>query len=669
MLYRYSRWDGTQSIDAFTAEDLMDQVADDLMEHGDLRSTLQRLFRWGQERPDGERSPGLQDLIEQLRRRRQEQLQRYDLGSIMDDLRRRLEEVIRTEREGIERRLDQARRPGPDGKSPPEELLKALEKISRQKQESLDQLPPDPGGQIKALSNYDFMDHEARQKFDELMKRLQQQMLGNQFQGLKQSLERLTPEDLRSLREMIRDLNRMLQEKLQGGNPDFQGFMEKHGHHFPAGINSLEELAQHLQQRAAQMRSLLNSMTPQMRQELQQVMDGLLQDDRLRWDMLQLANNLEQLVPMRQRTGRYPFEGDESLSMEEAMKLMDRLQQMDDLERQLRNANDPSDLENLDPAKVAEVAGPEAAEQLERLRQISKLLEEGGYLERRGDRYELTASAIRRIGQKALRDIFGQLKKDAFGRHETRFSGAGGERTDTSKQYEYGDPFLVNLQETLMNSLVREGPGTPVRIQPGDFSIYRTEQMTKSSIVLMVDMSRSMILRGCFAAAKKVALALNSLIRGQFPDDHLYIVMFSAYAQEVRPESLPELSWDDELYGTNLHHALMLGRHLLGKHKVGNKQIIVITDGEPTAHLEGEVARFSYPPAPRTLIQTLKEVDRCTRDRIVINTFMLEQSRSLVDFVGQMTKINKGRAFFCSPDRLGEYVLVDYVASKRKRIA
>ena len=669
MLYRYSRWDGTQEVSPFTPENLMDRLADDLMEDGDLRSALQRLLRWGLGGPQGQHTPGLQDLLDRLRARRQAELNRYDLGSILDDVKRRLDQVVKTEREGIQRRLDQAARPTAGGQRPDPRLSKTLEKIAERKRQFLDQLPADMAGQIKALSDYDFMDHDARQQFDDLLKMLQQQMLGNQFEGLKQSIQSLTPQDLQQLREMVRDLNRMLQEKLRGGDPDFGGFMQKHGRFFPPGISSLDELVEHLQRRAAQMQSLLNSMTPEMRQSLQQMMDSLLKDDRLKWDMLQLAVNLERILPSRQLQARYPFRGDESLTLDEAMKLMDRLQEMDQLERELRRAQSADALQQVDAEKVRQLLGDEAADDLETLRQLTKILEDAGYLQRNGDRLELTAKGIRRIGQKALRDIFGKLKRDAFGKHEVEFRGSGGERSDETKLYEFGDPFHLDLEETLMNSLTREGAGTPVKIQPEDFAVYRTELLTRSSIVLMVDMSRSMILRGCFAAAKKVALALNSLIKGQYPNDDLHIVMFSEYAREVRPEALPELAWDEDRYGTNLHHGLMLARHLLARHKGGNKQVIVITDGEPTAHLEGGVARFSYPPTPRTLIETLKEVERCTREHIVVNTFMLDQSRSLVEFVNQMTRINRGRAFFATPDRLGEYILVDYVASKRKRIA
>ena len=669
MLYRYSRWDGSQDVNPFSAEDLMDSLAEGLMEDGDLRSALERLFRWGRYGPQGRRSPGLEDLIDRLRARRQEELERYDLSSVMDDIKQRLQNIVKAERQGIQSRLDQADRPMASGQKPPPGPRKALEKIANQKREFLDHLPPDPAGQIKALSEYDFLDPGARQQFQELMQMLQQQILGNQFEGLKQMMQSLTPQDLQRIREMVRDLNQMLEEKARGGEPDFQEFMRKHGQFFPPDISSLDELIEHMQRRNAQMQSLLNSLSPEQRQSLQQMMEALLKDDRLKWDMLRLAANLESLLPMDELRERYRFRGDEDLTLQEAMQLMERLQEMGELERQLRQAEGSEDLADVDAEKVRQMLGDDATEELERLKQLSKMLEEAGYLQREGDRLELTAKAIRHIGQKALRDIFSKLSRDAFGKHETDFRGPGGERTDDTKPYEFGDPFHLDLEETLMNALVREGAGTPVKIEPDDFAVYRTQQLTESSLVLMVDMSRSMLYNGCFAAAKKVALALNSLMKSQYPNDNLYVVLFSQYAREVKPEALVELSWDEEVYGTNLQHGLMLARQLLARHKGGNRQIIVVTDGEPTAHLEEGVAYFNYPPVARTLIETLKEAKRCARERIVINTFMLERSHRLTEFVNQLTRLNRGRAFFATPERLGEYILVDYVSSKRKRIA
>ncbi|PYN88543.1 MAG: VWA domain-containing protein, partial [Candidatus Rokuibacteriota bacterium] len=229
--------------------------------------------------------------------------------------------------------------------------------------------------------------------------------------------------------------------------------------------------------------------------------------------------------------------------------------------------------------------------------------------------------------------------------------------------------FLLDLKKTLMNAVERNGAGTPVRLSPDDFEVIRTELSTQASTVVMLDMSRSMINNGYFLPAKKVALALTALIRGQFPRDNLYILGFSLYAKEFKAEDLPKLAWSEWNIGTNMHHGFQLSRRLLGRQKGGNKQIIMITDGEPTAHMEGGEADFSYPPTRRTFEETLKEVQRCTREGITINTFMLEQSRMLTQFIEQLARINKGRAFFASPDRLGEYILVDYVRNKRRAIA
>jgi len=457
----------------------------------------------------------------------------------------------------------------------------------------------------------------------------------------------------------------MLREAAEGGTPDFDGFMQQWGQLFP-GAESLDQLVDQLQKQMAQMQSLMDSMSPSQRRQLQDMMNAALQDPQLREELGELAYNLEQLAPMGDMRQRYSFRGDEPMSLTEAMKLMDDLQQLDRVERQLRDAEDTSDLEGVDTEELRRLLGDEAAQAMEQLKQLRKLLEDAGYIDKKGDQYELTPRAIRKIGQKALRDIFAQLKKDRVGRHETDHRGTGGDRTDDTKVYEFGDPFLLDLKGTVMNAVERQGVGSPVRLQPADFEVYRTELNTESSTVLMIDLSRSMILRGCFRAAKRVAMALNSLIKGQYPKDNLYVVGFSYLAREISPESLPTLTCAEWQYGTNMQHAFMLARNLLAKHKGGNRQIIMITDGEPTAHLEGGRPELSYPPTSRTIGETLKEVQRCTRERITINTFMLDRTPYLLSFVDQMTKINNGRAFFSTPERLGEYLLVDFVNQRRR---
>lgn len=670
MIIRYAAWDGSQEPFPLDADELMEAMSDDLMEDGDPWSALQRLLRRGATTLDGRRLAGIEELLKQLRALRQQRLERYQMDDVLKDIQEKLEDVVRTEREGIERRLEEGRRKFQAGEVP-EGMQKALERMAAQKQQFLDQMPRDLGGAIRALSDYDFMDPEARRKFQELLQALQQQVMQSYFKGMQQAIQNLTPQDLQRIREMVRDLNRMLREKLQGGEPDFEEFMRKHGQFFP-GVDSLDDLVRQLQRQIAQMQSLMDSMGPEMRRQLQQMMDAVLRDDLLRAELAQLAMNLEQILPQRQFRNRYPFHGDEPLTLQEAMKLMEELQEIDRLERQLRNVDSPDQLKGVDVEKLREMLGDEAAQSLQQLQELARVLEEAGYLERKEEGFELTPRAIRRIGQKALRDIFSQLRRDRFGKHQVDHRGRGGERTDDTKQYEFGDPFLVDLEQTLMNALERNGPGTPVAIRPEDFEVYRTEYLTQSSTVLLLDMSRSMILRGCFSAAKKVAVALHTLIRGQFPRDILHVVLFSLYAREVKPEVLPQLTYNEWQYGTNMQHAFMVARQLLARRKGGNKTIILITDGEPTAHFEGGRVdlppEFSYPPTYRTFEETLKEVKRCTREGIVINTFMLDRTYSLLSFVEQMAHLNRGRAFFATPDKLGEYILVDYVASKRKTV-
>ena len=558
---------------------------------------------------------------------------------------------------------------GQSGDLTPEQMQRMLEMIAKRKQEYLNQLPADIPGQIKGLSEYDFMDDEARQKFQELMESLQQQMMQQFFQGMQQSLQSMTQEDISKLREMIRDLNQMLRERREGLEPDFDSFMQKHGQYFP-GVNSLDDLIEQMQMQQAAMQGILDNLSPEQRHELQDLMEQLMGDDRIRVDMMELAQNLEELAPMEQMRTRFPFRGNETLPLNEAMRMMGRMQQMEGLEEQFNEARRLDDREAIDSQQVKELIGDEEYQSVEQLKELMKTLEEAGYVQKKGNRYELTARGIRKIGQKALQDIFNKLKRDGFGRHVSPFRGVGGERTDESKQYQFGDPFLLDLQKTLMNSVHRRGTGTPMRLEKEDFEVYRTEFTTQSSTVLMIDMSLSMVYNGCQQAAKKVAIALESLIRSQFPRDNLYIVGFSFIAREYKPDELIELSRFDNDRGTNMAHGLMLSRQLLAKHRGVNKQIIMITDGGPTVWYEEKYGgwQFAY-PSPLAEQQTLLEAQRCTRDGITINTFMLYDDSWMLAFVDQLAEVNHGRTFYADKDNLGEYLLVDYLNSKRKFVS
>lgn len=659
--YTYSRWDRTQSVEGFDADELMEALSDDLMSDGDIWNALQRVARWGLQREDEPAAPGLQSLLQRLRSQRQHELERYNLDSLMDDVRYRVADILSAERDGIARKLSEAGESGDDA------LQTMLEAIANRKREFLDALPEEPGAAISDLADYEFLDEGARAQFEALEAMLEQQVLQSRFQNMQESLAALGGAELDDLKAMIRDLNAFLRDHLDGRDTDFGRFMEHHGRYFP-GASSFEEIASQLHDQSQQMESLMRSMSPEMRRSLDDLMKALLRDEELQEELATMAEILESIAQYRRPPPGYEFSGQESITLEEALRLMRTLHDLDLLEREMRRAQDTGDLEPLDPGRVADVMGEDAGQAVDRLKQLSQVLEEAGYIQGEGDGLTLTARGTRIIGQKALQDIFQHLKREAFGGHEVSDRGFGGERTDDVKLYEFGDNFLLDMSRTVMNSVRRTGGGRPVRVEVEDFEVFRTEQLTQAATVLMLDMSRSMPLRGCFVAAKKVALALNSLIRTQFPRDNLYIVGFSDFARELRPESLHQITWGDYVYGTNMQHGFVMARRLLGRHQSGTRQIILITDGEPTAHFEGDRVEFAYPPTFRTFQETLREVARCTREGIVINTFMLERSHYLTDFVNQMTRINRGRAFFATPERLGDYVLVDYVASKRKRL-
>jgi uncharacterized protein with von Willebrand factor type A (vWA) domain len=405
-------------------------------------------------------------------------------------------------------------------------------------------------------------------------------------------------------------------------------------------------------------------MTPEQRAQLQELSDQLLEDMDLRWQVDQLSQNLQGMFPDAGWEQSYDFGGVDPLDFAQAAEMMQELGDIDQLENLLRGTTNPGALAEVDIERARELLGDQSANSLEQLADMARQLEEAGLIENREGRYELTPAAIRRIGQEALADIFKRLDADRIGRHDLERPGLGHEREYTTKPYEWGDPFNLHIERTVRNAVTRSGGGTPVRLTPDDFEIERTETLVRSSTVLMLDLSLSMPMRDNFLPAKKVAMALHSLISTQYPRDFLGLVGFSEIARELTPEQLPEVSWDF-VYGTNMQHGFLLARQMLAR-QTGTKQIIMITDGEPTAHIDdrGEPF-FSYPPVRETVDRTLKEVAHCTREDIRINVFMLDATNHLTSFIEKITQMNGGRAFFTTRETLGDYVLVDFVENKR----
>lgn len=702
-LNRYSEWDGTQLPQSLQAEDILSALSDDLMEYGDLQQAMRYLMQRGMDMSDGGYIRGLRELLKQLRDQRRQRLDQFDMSSVMDDIRRQLEEILEMERSTIQEWINKDRSdtnadtqadrdqvPGQQAADGSERLSqdsaqksadgdasasedrtnqfsdRVLGNIGKQNQQFIDDLPEDTAGQVRALQDYEFLNPDAQREFLKLIEQLKQAMTKSFFNDIEKMVQEMSEGDIQRMKDMVKALNEMLVKKIAGEDPRFEDFMSEYGDMF--GDNppqSLDELLDQMQKQMAATQSLLNSMSPDQQQQLQSLLGDKLGDPELESELAKLAKELQFLNP---EAKRYNFRGDEEINLQAAMELMREMQKLDELEQQMQRAQYDGNVDKIDDDMVAELLGDDAKEDLDEMKKLLDILEKAGYVRRDGEKWELTPRGTRTLGQKALGEIYQRLKKQNLGNHAVPEEGRFGERIEDSKSYEFGDPFHLHMPRTIRNAMDREGPGAPVKLKVEDFEIYRSELITETATVLMVDLSWSMALRGSFQSAKKVAMALHNLISSAYPRDSLYVLGFSAYAKEIKAHDLPYLQYDDYLLGTNMQHALLLAEKLLAKHSQGTKQIIMITDGEPTAHLENGRPVFAYPPTPTTINKTLRAIRLCTSKNITINTFMLDQSYYLKAFVEQMTKINGGRVFYTTPHNLGEYILVDYVQHRRKKL-
>ena len=632
--FTYSRWDGTQRGFEVDADALLDELADDLTYHGDINTALRKLMQNGMRDAEGREIPGLRELMKRLREQRQQIQERGDLGGVYQEIADELNDIVDEERHVAGSNF------------------------------TLDMLPDDLAGRIRELQHYDFESKEAARRFENLMEKLREQLMQQQLDKMSSAVQNMSPEQMARTKDMMAALNNMLERRRNGEDPQFEQFMEEFGDFFPENPQSLDELLEDMAKRMAMAQAMLNSMTPEQRAQLQQLSDQLLEDMDLRWQMDQLSQNLQGMFPDAGWGKQYDFSGQDPLGFQEAMQSMQDLSDLEQLENLMKSASTPAALAEADMDKVRDLLGDDAAKSLDQLSKLTKMMQDAGLIDQREGRLQLTPRAMRKLGANALRELFGKLRKDMVGQHHVDATGIGHERANDTKPYEFGDPFRLDLHTTLRNALRRDGSGLPISLKPDDFEIERTEHSTRSSTVLLLDLSMSMPMRDNFLPAKKVAMALHHLISSQFPRDYLGVVGFGETARELQPESIPEVSWDFA-YGTNMHHAFTLARRMLARQS-GTKQIIMITDGEPTAHImpSGEIF-FNYPPVHETVEATLREVTRCTKEQIRINTFMLDADNGLRRFIEQLTKINKGRAFFTTPDTLGDYVLVDFLNHKR----
>ena len=659
--HRFSQWDGTQSA-SVAADDVLGAMVDDLMEYGDLRWAMRNLMSRGMDIPEGGHKQGLREMLRNLRDKKRSNLDQFNLSGIFKDIEKQLDEILGLERKSIDDVLANK-----DG----DFANQVMQQIAEGNKEKLDALPENAAGRMQQLEKYEFLNPDAQKKYIELLKQLREAMTQTFFKDIERMVNNMSPGDIERMKEMLKALNDLLSKKAKGVDPDalqshFNKFMDEFGDMF--GDNppeNIDELLEQMRQQMAAAQSLFNSLSPDQRQQLQSLLSDRFGDPELESELQRLAQGMSAFNP---RASRYRFGGREDIDLEAAMRLMAEMRELDELINQVQAAERGGDLERIDKDLLEQLLGDEAADSLEDLRKLAEALDEAGYIRPNGDKWELTPRGSRMIGIKALGEIYARLRRQNLGNHAVPEEGRFGERLEQTKAYEFGDPFHLHMPRTIRNAIDRDGPKTPVSLRHDDFEIYRSELVTSTATAMLVDLSWSMALRGSFQAAKKVALALHNLITSQFPKDSFYIIGFAAYAKELKAHDLPFLQWDEYVLGTNMQHALLLAERMLAKHSVGTKQIIMISDGEPTAHLENGRARFAYPPTAETYRATFRAVKHCTQKSIAINTFMLDADGHLKAFMEAIARINGGRVFYTTPQKLGEYILVDYVQHKRTKI-
>jgi uncharacterized protein with von Willebrand factor type A (vWA) domain len=642
MRSRYSRWDGRQ--DPFGPEipaaEVLEEMSEDILSGAGAQGALQRLLRRGMQG----RFAGLDSLRARLRAARAQAESALDLAGPLEDIRERLEGLLERERATLS--------------------FEATED-ARMREAFLDQLPADVPGQIRELTDYRFVDPQAQRMFDELMEHVREQVMGAYFRNLAEGMRNITPEQLAAFKDMLADLNGLIEKRERGEltPEDFSAFMARYGDFFPDDPKTLDELLENMARRMAAMSSLLASMSPEQRAELQALAEQVMGDMDLAFEVDRLGSNLASLFPQMPWGEPMPGEGEGTEPLSATVDAMERLHEFEDLDRAMQGDYAGASLQDVDEDALRRSVGEDAVRDLRRLKEIERALERAGLVQRRGGRLEVTPRGARKMGERALIRVFERLRRDREGMHEARDPGGSAEPTGATRPWRFGDAGQIAVQRTVFNAVLREGSGGVPTLRAEDFELVEAEQRTETATALLLDLSFSMPLRGHFVHAKRMALALHALIEGRYPHDRLYLVGFSDYARQMEPRDLTAAGWE-RVYGTNMHHAFNLAGRLLAQHPRAARQVIMVTDGEPTAHLEGERAFFSWPPVARTIELTLTEAMRLARSGVTLNIFMLEESAGLIRFMERLARLTSGRVFLMDDRELGDFVVRDYVARR-----
>ncbi len=623
----------------------LDEIGDDVLSGMSPRSALQRLMRRG---ADGRH--GLDSLRQQARRRAKQLRNSSRLDGTLEQVRQLLEHALDAERAALF--------PDPDDGA-------------RLAEAELDALPPETARAVRELQEYAWRSPEAAEDYQKISDLLRSEVLDAQFAGMKDALTNQDPRAMAAITDMLNDLNDLMDADARGEDVEqrFAEFMDKHGEFFPDNPQNLEELIDSLARRAAAAERLMNSLTPEQRAELGALMEQALGQAGLAEQMARLQAGLRSARPDLRWSGRERMDGDQPMGYSQGTEALADLADLDELAELSLQDYPGASLADIDEELVERALGRQAVEDLDQLRRIERELQRQGYLEQGSDGMQLSPKALRQLGSTALRRVFAQLSSGGRGDHDVRDAGAAGEITGASREWRFGDEQPLDVVRTVRNAVLRgEGRhGERIRLAAEDFEVVETERRSSAAVALLVDMSYSMELRGSWGEAKTTALALHSLITMKYPQDSIEIIGFADYARTMTPRDLVNHDWQ-AVQGTNLQHGLMLARRHLDRHRNAEPVILVITDGEPTAHLaEDGFSEFSWPPSRETVAATLAEVERCTRRGATINVFMLDDEPRLVDFMHEVGRRNGGRVFLPKTGALGEYVVSDYLAARGGR--
>lgn len=621
--------------------DALAAIGDDVLSGTSPRHALRELLRRG-----NRDMRGLDDLAAQANRRRRELLRRNNLDGTLDEVRKLLDKAVLEERK---------------------ELARALDDDARFNEMRIEELPPSTAQAVQDLADYNWRSEQARADYEKIRDLLGREVLDQRFSGMKQALEGATDEDREQIRQMLADLNQLLDAHSRGvDTPEqFAEFMDKHGQYFPDNPRNVDELLDSLAQRAAAAQRLRNSLSQEQRDELDALAQQAFGDPSLMSELSQLDQFLQAARPGEDWEGSQQFRGDNGMGLGEGTGALQDIAELESLADQLSQQYAGAALDDIDPELLARQLGDEAAADARTLADLEKALQEQGFFDRAPDgQWRLSPKAMRQLGQTALRDVAGQLSSRT-GQRDTRRAGAMGEPTGASREWEFGDTEPWDVTRTITNAVLRDPGRMPVRLSVVDVEVAETEQRSQAAVALLVDTSFSMVMEDRWVPMKRTALALNHLVSTRFRSDELQLIAFGRHAHVLSPSELTGLdgAWDQ---GTNLHHALLLAARHLRRHSNAQPVVLIVTDGEPTAHLEADgEARFDYPPSARTLGLTVRALDAVARLGAKVTFFRLGEDTGLARVVDRMAHRVGGRVIAPDLDGLGAAVVSDYMRGRR----